>query len=231
MFQRHFRSPRFALSALLALGFATVSPLRAEDPHAAHADTGVSADDALHRLMEGNHRFIEGHRTASEDDVHRRAALASSQKPFAVIVACSDSRVGPEIIFDQGLGDLFVVRSAGQVLSGPSLGSVEYAVDHLGAQLVVVLGHERCGAVSAALAGGDAPGHIADLVKAIQPAVEKSKDQPGDKLDNAIAENVREEVQMLNNDSPILTDFLHKGTLKVVGATYNLDTGEVKLVP
>src|SRR5262249_5592987 len=154
-----------------------------------------------------------------------------SQAPFAVIVSCSDSRVGPELVFDQGLGDLFVIRTAGEVLDDPGLGSIEYAVDHLHVPLVVVLGHERCGAVSAALEGGTAPGHIASLVTAIQPAVKASHGEPGDPLDNAVHTNVRDVVRRLKGAGPILSEAVHAGALKILGAYYDLDTGVVSPVP
>ena len=130
-------------------------------------------------------------------------------------------------LFDQGLGDLFVVRVAGNIVEDSGLGSIEYAVSHLGPKLVVVLGHERCGAVDATLKGGDAPGHIAALVKKIQPAIESSKDMPGDKLDNAVRINVRIAVDELKKSQPILSELAAQGKIKIVGARYDLDTGVV----
>jgi carbonic anhydrase len=163
--------------------------------------------------------------------VRRRAELATTQHPYAIIVSCSDSRVGPEIVFDQGIGDIFVVRTAGHVLDDPGLGSIEYAVEHLGTHLIVVLGHERCGAVTAAASGGEAPGHIASIVRKIQPAVAEVKGQPGDLVENAMRANVRHVVHELKESHPILSEFVHEGKLKVVGARFDLDTGAVELVP
>jgi carbonic anhydrase len=199
--------------------------------HAAPAGPGVTADEALHRLMDGNKRFVEGHRMARADEPAVRTSLAASQKPIAVVVCCADSRVGPELVFDQGLGDIFVVRTAGEVMDDAALGSIEYAVEHLGSPLILVVGHERCGAVSAAVAGGEAPGHVGALVKAIQPAVAATRGQPGDALDNAVRANVRDVVRALRDSQPILAEFVHRGALTVKGARYDLDTGEVEMVP
>ena len=188
------------------------------------------ADEGLKLLVQGNERFASGHPRSRAGDVARRAELANSQSPFAVIVCCADSRVGPELVFDQGLGDLFVVRTAGEVLADPGLGSIEYAVEHLHSPLIVVVGHERCGAVSAAVSGGEAAGHVEALVKAIQPAVQASKGQPGDAVDNAVRENVREVVQRLQTSAPILAESVHAGHLTIVGAYYDLDTGKIELL-
>jgi len=193
------------------------------------ASMAATPDEALQKLMDGNRRFVAGHRL-SWDVARRRAELATGQKPFAVIVSCSDSRVGPEVIFDQGLGDIFVVRTAGEVVDDIGLASIEYAVEHLGTTLVVVLGHERCGAVSAALAGGEAHGHVGSLVKAIQPAVDESKGEPGDPLDNAVRAQVRDVARQLQSAAPILSELVHEGTLRIVGARYDLDTGVVEAV-
>ena len=149
----------------------------------------VPADEALSRLKAGNERFAQSKVSAGQPVAARRAATAQTQHPFAIIVGCADSRTAPEIIFDQGIGDLFVVRTAGNLVDDYALGSIEYAVEHLGSRLIVVLGHERCGAVTAALGGGSAPGHIESLVRAIQPAVSASKEMKGDPLTNAIHEN------------------------------------------
>ena len=158
----------------------------------------------------------------------RRAELTKSQHPFAVIVSCSDSRVPPEIVFDQRLGDLFVLRVAGNVINDESLGSIEYAVDHLAVRLIVVLGHQRCGAVKAAkdtiAAKGEAPGHIQSLVTAIKPAVEATVNRD---LDATIEANVKDVVQVLRTSAPILKPKVDSGELRVIGANYSLDTGSV----
>jgi len=158
----------------------------------------------------------------------RRAELTKSQHPFAIVLGCADSRVPPEIAFDQGLGDLFVVREAGNVIDDHSLGSIEYAVDHLAVRLIVVLGHQRCGAVKAAketiAAKTEAPAHIQSLVTAIQPAVEETT--RGD-LNATIEANVKNVTQALRSSTPVLKPKVDSGELKVVGAYYSLDTGTV----
>ena len=158
----------------------------------------------------------------------RRAELTKSQHPFAIVLGCADSRVPPEIAFDQGLGDLFVVREAGNVIDDHSLGSIEYAVDHLAVRLIVVLGHQRCGAVKAAkdtiAANGKAPGHIQSLVTAIEPAVEATLK---DDLEVTVKANVKNVVQALRSSPPVLKAKIDAGELKVIGAYYSLDTGTI----
>jgi carbonic anhydrase len=219
---------------LIALGFVTGCASPGSPPTAAATTTTsapVTADAALAKLMDGNRRFVAGRHENSSRSPQRRAELTQSQKPSAVIVSCSDSRVGPEVVFDQGLGDIFVIRTAGQVLDAPGIGSIEYAVEHLGSPLIVVLGHERCGAVTAAVESGNAPGHIDALVKAIRPAALETKGQPGNHVDNAVRANVRRVVRQLKNSQPILAEFSHAGKVKIVGAYYDLETGAVVMVP
>ncbi|MBI4550663.1 MAG: carbonic anhydrase [Candidatus Latescibacteria bacterium] len=190
----------------------------------------MTADAALARLMDGNKRFVAGQLTHPDQTRQRRESLAKSQTPFAVILSCSDSRVPPEIVFDAGLGNLFVVRVAGNVVDDVALGSIEYAVEHLGAPLVMVLGHERCGAVTAATQPGEPEAHIKSLVQAIKPAVDAVKGQPGDLVDNAIAANVRLGVKQLGTSREILGKHLDEHKLTIVGARYDLDTGAVEIV-
>lgn len=184
-------------------------------------------DSALAELKDGNLRYKTGNSVAYTSMAREKAATAQKQKPFAIILCCSDSRVPPEEIFDQGIGDIFVVRTAGEVVDDIGMGSIEYAVEHLGTRLVVVLGHERCGAVTAAVAGGHAPGHIASILEEIQPAVEAVKDKTGDKIENAIHSNIDLIVKAIQTSEPILKEFVEKGELKVVGAYYDLDEGSV----
>jgi carbonic anhydrase len=138
--------------------------------------------------------------------------------------------VPAELVFDQGFGDLFVIRVAGNIIDDAILGSVEYAAEHLGPRLILVLGHERCGAVDAALGGGHVPGHVSSLVKAIKPAVDTAKGQPGDPLDNAVRANVRRVAGQVRASQPILAKMVAAGKLQVVGARYDLDTGAVEMV-
>lgn len=187
-----------------------------------------SGGTAGEKLQAGNKRFVEAKLLHPNQTPQRRAELAKGQQPFAAIVCCSDSRVPVEVIFDQGLGDLFVIRLAGNIVDEAALASLEYAVAVLGVKYIMVLGHSNCGAVNAALQGGEVPGHIGCLVKAIQPAVVQSKNQPGNPLDNAIKANVNMVVKQLKSSKPILEPAVKKGDLTVIGACYDLASGKVE---
>lgn len=195
------------------------------------ADELTPADAAWQKLKEGNIRYAACQLTHPHQKAARREEVARGQRPFAVVLACADSRVGPEVVFDQGLGDLFVVRVAGNIVDNAGLGSIEYAVEHLGVSLVVVLGHEKCGAVAAAVGAGHAPGHVHTIVKALEPAVAASKSQGGDSVDNAVRSNVQLVTRQIAGAVPILSERAKSGKLKVLGARYDLDTGLVELVP
>ncbi|HYW74331.1 MAG TPA: carbonic anhydrase [Pyrinomonadaceae bacterium] len=187
----------------------------------------VTADSALSELKAGNthhvkHRYLHPHETAT-----RLSELVGSQHPHAEILSCADSRVPPEILFDQGLGDLFVVRVAGNVATDTEIGSLEYGAEHLHIPLLVVLGHESCGAVTAAVQPGEAEGHIKALVDLIKPAVEKSRGQPGDPVNNAVRANVQLVVQQLRTSTPVLAELVAQGKLKIVGGVYSLKSGQV----
>jgi carbonic anhydrase len=201
--------------------FSLTSSVWAADPTA----PSVSADDALAKLKAGNERFADTKESSSKPTAARRAETAQTQHPFAIVVGCADSRTAPEFIFDQNIGDLFVIRTAGNLVDDYALGSIEYAVDHLGSRLIVVLGHERCGAVTAALGGGSAPGHIDSLVRAIQPAVAASKGKEGDALTNAIHENDAEVAAKIRKEAQLGE---HASEVKVVEGYYDLDTGKVE---
>lgn len=205
--------------------------------------------DPIERLLTGNARWVEGRASHFNQDRDRRRETAQGQHPFAAIVGCADSRVPPEIVFDQGLGDLFVVRCAGNVLDDLALASLEYAVEHLGVRTIVVLGHERCGAVQAALQGGELPGHLRYLARALAPHLEHvrrklppaSSDEaegahvppriPAELLDEGVCENVAAIVGELADCEPILGELEHTGELRIVGARYDLDSGKVELLP
>lgn len=184
----------------------------------------------LDRLLAGNRRFVEGKPLHQNASLERRGEVAKGQHPSAIIVGCADSRVPPELVFDQGLGDLFVVRCAGNVLGDAALGSIEYAVEHLNVELVVVLGHERCGAVDAVVKGGELPGHLNSFTPAIAPVVETAKKKGGDVLDNAVRANAQRIARQLEECEPILSEYQHLGKLRIVPARYDLDTGEVELL-
>ena len=195
------------------------------------SEVAVTADSVVAELSAGNahhvaHRYQHPHQNAN-----RQRELVSSQNPHAEILSCADSRVPPELIFDQGLGDLFIVRVAGNVVSDTELGSLEYGAEHLHVPLLVVLGHQHCGAVTAAVEGGEAEGHIAALVNLLRPAVEKTRGMPGDHVENAVKANVEMVVKQLRASTPILAKLVSEGKLKVVGAVYSLDTGKVTWLP
>jgi carbonic anhydrase len=198
----------------------------------AHADTpapAASPEQVLKRLLDGNHAFVSGGASCPGQSPARRTEVATAQHPVAVIVGCADSRVPPETVFNQGIGDLFVVRVAGNVIDDSLLGSIEYAVEHFGVSLVMVLGHERCGAVEAALSPKAAPAHIAAVVSRIRAAIGDARKQPGDAVDNAVRANVAASVRDVLA-SPIVAPATQKGRVKVVGARYDLDSGTVELL-
>ncbi len=207
----------------IVLTAAAATAVRAAEP----AAPGVTGDAALKELMAGNARYVAGKATRPHQDAARRTELAKGQKPPAVILACADSRVAPEILFDQGLGDLFVVRVAGNIADANALGSIEYATAVLGSRLVVVLGHERCGAVDAAVGAGDPPGHIKSITDAIRPAITTAAKAKDDVLDRCVRANVSHQVALLQKDETLST----VKDLKIVGARYDLDDGQVALVP
>ncbi len=185
-------------------------------------------NDPLELLMEGNKRFVSEKLTHPHQDLKQRKEVSSGQKPFAVIVGCSDSRVPPEIIFDQGIGDLFIIRVAGNIVDDVALGSIEYAVEHLGTNLVVVLGHSKCGAVTATAKGTEAHGHIESIVRIIMPAVEMARGQKGDIVENAIKNNMEMVKKKITSSEPIITKAIREGRLKVIGAYYDIDSGIVE---
>lgn len=181
----------------------------------------MTADEALERLLAGNKRFASGTSEAPRRDEDRRRQQAEGQTPFAVILGCADSRVPPEILFDQGIGDLFPVRVAGNIaVDDVTLGSIEFGVAVLGCPLLLVLGHESCGAVKAAVEGG-ATGYLSALVTPIVPAVETVRNEAGDVVGAAVDENVRRQAGLLSETFPGVT---------VVGARYDLHTGEVTVL-
>lgn len=200
--------------------FSTVAIVFAAD----HPAASVGADAALAKLKEGNARFVSAKVSEGKPVAARRAETAQSQHPFAIILGCADSRTPPEMIFDQNIGDIFVDRNAGNLVDDHTLGTIEYAVEHLGVRLIVVMGHERCGAVTAAVAGDTAPGHIQSLVRDIQPAVQAVKGKPGDTVHLAIAENARLIAERIRKEAEFgdLAKDVH-----IIPAVYDLDTGKV----
>ena len=197
----------------------------------------LTAQEALTRLQEGNKRFVEGKSTYNTNDTRRRNELVDGQTPFAIILGCSDSRVPAEIVFDQGLGDLFVIRIAGKIVAPSQIGSIEFAVETFQTPLVVVLGHTRCGAVAATLNQIRQPQasrsqHLRSIVERIRPAVEPLSEirtdlTPEQLLERAIRSNIRMSVNQLRHGSSFLEEIHDSGSLWIVGAEYSLESGEV----
>lgn len=189
----------------------------------------LSPDAALQKLMQGNQRFIDHKPQYPDQSALRLQEVAQAQHPFATILSCADSRVPAEIVFDQGIGDIFDVRIAGNIATPEAIGSIEYAVVLLGSPLLMVMGHERCGAVTAAVQNQSLLGDIGTFVKAIKPAVKKVESQPGDAVENAVVANVQYQIERLKR-SQLLTEQVESGKLKIVGGRYDLDTGRVNII-
>lgn len=203
-----------------ALAFAGPMAQAAADP----------SGNPLALLKEGNHRFYTDHSMHPHQTHQQLLALATEQHPFVVVVGCADSRVPPEIIFDQGLGDIFDIRTAGHVLAPVVMGSLEYAVEHLHVPLIVVLGHEHCGAVEAAVHHEHPHNHVNSIIKALAPAVRKAEHQPGDRVENAVRNNVRHVLGQIASDDTI-QKYIETGQVTLVGGYYHMETGEVEFIP
>jgi carbonic anhydrase len=222
------------LGSIAALGWAAsdwlplCEPAIAAELHST-ASPALSPEAALKKLVEGNRRFAQHQPQYPDQSKSRVQEVAQAQYPFATILSCADSRAPAEILFDQGLGDLFDVRIAGNIATPEAIGSIEYAVVMLGTPLLMVLGHERCGAITAAVQNKSLPGEISTFVNAVLPAVNRVKDRPGNWIDNAVTANVQYQIEQLQR-SPLLKQRLESGTLKIVGGRYDLDTGRVTLI-
>ncbi len=238
------RRRRFLATTLVgALGGAGAMLLGSCSTHAATppdpatgadvAPLASNADQALQLLRDGNRRFVENHAEHVDDNPARRMAVSSTQRPFATILGCVDSRVPIELIFDRGFGDLVVIRSAGEVLDRSVVGSLEFGVAELNTPLLMVLGHQRCGALTAAVKALDAhetePGDLGYLVDALTPAVHQVTGRPGDRVTNAVKANVALTVAQLRK-SPVLARAEGTGKVKIVGGYYDLDTGKVDVL-
>jgi len=222
------------LLAASALGVAISRPVFAKETKPPPKPQNVLSPDAsLKRLMQGNARYVDGV-SRRHDFKHEREALAGGQNPYAAVLSCADSRIAPEYAFDTGRGDLFVCRVAGNFAGAETIASMEYAVAVLGAPLILVLGHDSCGAVDTTLKAikdnTSPPGHIPSLVEAIAPAAKAAMQQGGDVLDKAIRQNVIDNVAKLKSATPILNAAVEQGKLKVVGGIYRLTTGTVDLI-
>ncbi len=189
----------------------------------------LSPDAALQKLIQGNQRFVQHQPQYPDQSALRLKEVAQVQHPFATILSCADSRVPAEIVFDQGIGDIFDVRIAGNIATHEAIGSIEYAVVLLGSPVLMVMGHERCGAVTAAVQNESLPGDISTFVQAIKPALQKVKNQSGDAVENAVTANVQYQIEQLKH-SKLLTEQVRSGKLKIVGGRYDLDTGRVTII-
>jgi carbonic anhydrase len=193
----------------------------------------ASPDEALAELLVGNKRYVAG-QNMHHDFGPERLALAQSQHPFAIVLGCADSRVAPELAFDQTRGRLFVVRLAGNFVDDTGLASIEYGASVLGASLIMVLGHNECGALKAAVdvvtKNAQLPGHLPKLIAHLKAPVEKAQSKTGSLVDNAIRENVLLNVETLRNSEPVLADLVRQNRLRVVGGLYDLTTGRVEVL-
>jgi carbonic anhydrase len=235
----HLHIPRRSIFKLAAGAVSAAAGLAGPQAFAAPSkappkpENVISPDAALHRRMEGNTRYVRGD-TRRHDFRGEREALSKGQNPFAAVLSCADSRIAPEYCFDTARGDLFVCRVAGNFASDEMVASLEYAVQVLNTPLILVLGHEACGAVDATIKsvkdGTTLPGHLPSLVDAIRPAVEAVKNQPGDLLANAIRENVKLNVDKLKSAGPILKSFVDDKKIRVVSGIYELRTGRLELL-
>jgi carbonic anhydrase len=225
------RSALTFAASTLAAGLIGRRAMAANDKTPPKPQNVISPDAALDRLMKGNGRYIRG-TTLRHDFAHEREALSAGQNPFAAILSCADSRIAPELCFDTARGDLFVCRVAGNFASDEMVASLEYAVQVLKTPLIMVLGHEACGAVDATIKsvkdGSTLPGHLPSLVAALKPAVDAVQGQSGDMLVNAIRRNVLLNVDKLKNAAPILSAFAGDNKIRLVGGIYELRTGKVQ---
>lgn len=192
--------------------------------------SSITPEQALALLRSGNQRFTQNAVTHPNQGSQRREEVVAGQHPVAAVLSCADSRVPVEILFDQGIGDLFIIRNAGNVVDDVVLASLEYALDHLGVSLVIVLGHTRCGAVTAAVQGGHASGHLPAILEPISLSVRASADQPGDPVYNATLANIHQMVKIIRSSQPVIGPAVEHGALQVVGACYHLVDGHVEFL-
>ncbi|WP_144141956.1 carbonic anhydrase [Paraburkholderia sp. BCC1884] len=239
MCERHVSSPTRRSWLLAGASSITLAALARRDavaaePPSGNAPNSIPPQQALERLMQGNARYA-ANAPSNKDFSAGRAARVDAQYPFAAIVGCADSRVAPELAFDQGPGDLFVVRVAGNFVNEDMLASLEYGVEFLGVPLIMVLGHTHCGAVTATVKviqdGAQLPGHLPELVRSLKPAVQMAKLNPGaDLVEQATIENVKMNTHRLLVSKPLIGQYVKRGKVNVVGGLYDLATGKVTLV-
>lgn len=197
----------------------------------AHNVDNLSADEALKKLKQGNKRFVELHQKHPDESGKRRKEMLKGQHPFVIVLSCSDSRVPPELIFDQGLGDIFEIRNAGNVLNDHVIGSIEYAVMHCGVKLIVIMGHQDCGAINATLSGVSETKYIKALEDSIQPAVEKCiLNKVEVNSDNVVKAHVMQDIEELMDQDQELVRYMKKHNVKIIPAYYHLDSGKVEFL-
>lgn len=226
---------RIGAVALVSPAMLALAPACADDDSEPDDAAGpLTADQALERLLAGNARFAAGDPEHPDQSDERRDEVAQGQRPFATVLGCVDSRVPPELVFDQGVGSLFTTRVAGNVLGAEVVGSIEFGWLELGIPLVVVLGHERCGAVTAAVeiieAGDDAPGSLQAIVDAIAPAIDEAGHGGDDVVDDVVRANARLVAEQLAAPGTILGDAVAAGSVRIVAMHFDLDTGEAEVL-
>ncbi len=190
----------------------------------------VPPEEAFRRLKEGNRRYVSGKPIRPNQSALRREGLLKGERPFAALLSCSDSRIPPEIIFDCGFGDLFVVRTAGNTCNDATIAALEYAVKQLGIRFIIVMGHSDCGLVKAALAEEAQPGKISSIIEQIRPAVDKVKDLPGDTVSKATGENIRMTVAKLSSCEPVLSEKVKSQELMIIGAYCTINNAAVSFI-
>ncbi len=198
--------------------------------HTYYTIDNLTTEAALQKLKEGNDRYILDHVEHPHEGAQRRVDISAAQHPFAIVLGCADSRVVPELIFDQGVGDLFVLRVAGNIADDAVIASIEFAVEHLGTRLVIVLGHENCGAVIAAINHAFSEGKLNSLISYIDPAVQASQGLKGNNISNTIKAHANLMVEAIASTAPILSHEVKAGTLKIIPAYYRLATGKVEFL-
>lgn len=228
--RRNFLAGTAGIAAASLIGWSSVAPADAKT-----APTTLTPDEALAKLKEGNAKFVAAPQLCESELGKRREELANGQAPWAIILTCADSRVPPELLFGGlNLGELFVARNAGNMADTATMGTIEYGAYDLGSPLIVVLGHERCGAVSAACEvaekGTKLPGSIGPMVDAILPAAEAMKGKEGDFVANVVRESAKRTAEKIGSQSEIVSHLVHEGKVKIVYAIYDLDTGVVEFI-
>jgi carbonic anhydrase len=222
---------QFGAGFLGTATLASVIGLDASNPEPVVAENDITPDQALEKLMAGNKRFLENKTTNSNQSLERLQSISEEQKPFAAVLGCADSRSSLEVVFDQGFGDLFIVREAGNISTAEELGSLEFGTLVLGAKVLMVMGHYSCGAVKAAMAGDEVPGSIGSVLAEIKPAVGDFQGQQEDKeaVKKATEANVNYQISKLKQ-SPVLSELIATNKLKIVGGYFSFQTGEVTMV-